>query len=55
MMREFDNSTDGLISWQEFDNMLSDMSNQNALEYFDKRYTAKALDDGEQLEVVFQD
>uniref|UniRef100_A0A7S1X9N0 Calcium-dependent protein kinase n=1 Tax=Tetraselmis chuii TaxID=63592 RepID=A0A7S1X9N0_9CHLO len=53
MMREFDNSTDGLISWAEFDNMLSDMSNQNALEYFDKRYTAKALDDGENLEVTF--
>ena len=39
MMREFDASTDGLISWSEFYDMLSDMSSQNALEYYDRRYT----------------
>mmetsp|Transcript_29146 Transcript_29146/g.82169 ORF Transcript_29146/g.82169 Transcript_29146/m.82169 type:complete len:600 (+) Transcript_29146:92-1891(+) len=47
MMREFDSSTDGLISWEEFYQMLSDVSSQHALEYYDRRFTSTAINDSE--------
>lgn len=45
MMREFDATTDGLISWQEFFDMLSDMSSQHALEYYDRRFVTTAINE----------
>eukprot|EP00951_Prasinocladus_malaysianus_P028162 scaffold255568_cov47-Prasinocladus_malaysianus.AAC.1 len=48
MMREFDASTDGLISWKEFYHMLSDMSSQHALEYYDRRFSTEAIGENKQ-------